>query len=186
MKRCSRCRTELPLQEFYRDRRSRDGRQGCCRECQTASSRRWQQEHPERAREIWRRASARRRLGLHQPHDAPCPHGHLLSQGGPCQGCQEASNATRRRSYRRDRARRLEVFKRDYPKRRARLEADPQKLAAYRAQRREYMQRYRVKRAQVNSDVSPADQLHVGGDVERGSSGGGPTGGEILGSGAGW
>jgi transposase len=40
-KRCSTCRQVKPLAQFYCERKSKDGRQYNCKECQAETNRRW-------------------------------------------------------------------------------------------------------------------------------------------------
>lgn len=49
-KRCTRCKAPKPLDEFHRDRTTRDGRASRCKPCACARSREWYRENPERAR----------------------------------------------------------------------------------------------------------------------------------------
>ena len=47
MKRCSRCKRLLPEEEFFKDRSSKDGLQGYCKECRKEYSRQWFEENKE-------------------------------------------------------------------------------------------------------------------------------------------
>lgn len=46
MKRCSRCRVEMPLRRFYRNRSSKDGLQSYCRPCIKIQAREWRAKNP--------------------------------------------------------------------------------------------------------------------------------------------
>ena len=46
-KRCSMCKQWLPIDEFHRNRRRRDGRQMRCRTCNIETNKRWYREHPD-------------------------------------------------------------------------------------------------------------------------------------------
>lgn len=75
-KKCSRCKQDKPAttDEFYTQRRNRDGLYGQCKECVRKASRQWRSDNPVRAmeanrewcaknpehtREVWRRNKAR-------------------------------------------------------------------------------------------------------------------------------
>lgn len=49
MKTCAKCGTEKPLDQFYRQAKSADGRGSYCRQCAAAYMLRWNAEHPEYA-----------------------------------------------------------------------------------------------------------------------------------------
>jgi len=48
MKKCSKCGATKPMGEFYKDKQSKDGCRGDCKECQKARSAAWRAENPER------------------------------------------------------------------------------------------------------------------------------------------
>jgi 5-methylcytosine-specific restriction endonuclease McrA len=60
-KACSACDIVKPLDDYSPDRRSRDGRQACCRECSNARQKRWTQENPEKRRKHNRDGYRRRK-----------------------------------------------------------------------------------------------------------------------------
>lgn len=64
MKRCSTCKIQKPLYEFYNDCTQRDGRTRRCKECSKAASRKWRESDRGRAREKWRNASKRYSRGI--------------------------------------------------------------------------------------------------------------------------
>ena len=47
MKRCSRCKEEKPLSEFYRNKNAKDGHTAACKNCNKAYSKRYYQENKE-------------------------------------------------------------------------------------------------------------------------------------------
>jgi hypothetical protein len=51
MKKCSKCDTVKPLNEFPRDKRNKDGLYTYCKMCSRAKSLAWKQANPERSRE---------------------------------------------------------------------------------------------------------------------------------------
>lgn len=55
---CSKCGIEKPVNEFYKDRRSKDGLRSHCKECHNLSSRKWRSENPEKQRERCRKWQA--------------------------------------------------------------------------------------------------------------------------------
>ena len=46
MKECSKCKTSKAKEEFNRSKRSKDGLQSCCRECQKKSQSKWRENNP--------------------------------------------------------------------------------------------------------------------------------------------
>jgi len=55
MKTCTGCGETRSVDEFYRHRRSRDGRQARCKECQKAYTYEWRSRNPEKIREATRK-----------------------------------------------------------------------------------------------------------------------------------
>jgi len=55
MKQCSRCKRILPVLEFSKDRRTKDGLQSQCKRCKVESKREWRYKNPEKRMEILRR-----------------------------------------------------------------------------------------------------------------------------------
>ncbi len=54
---CCACKRPKPLSAFYRNKRSKDGRQGNCKECSSRIATEWKRAHPD----AWREESRRRR-----------------------------------------------------------------------------------------------------------------------------
>lgn len=82
MKRCVTCRRSLPLADFNRKRRSTDGRQNVCRDCNRERSRRYYLENREKhLRVIAARTSRAKRLAREFAGE------YLLSH--PCLDCGE-------------------------------------------------------------------------------------------------
>lgn len=50
MKRCSKCKTEKPLTDFYRHSTMRDGRHSYCKRCFIQANKSWVKRNPEKAR----------------------------------------------------------------------------------------------------------------------------------------
>lgn len=67
MKRCPKCATEKPLEDFYPDRRAADGRQGWCKKCQNAAS---SVKKPSEPRLVRNRARHRAIAELVRRHEA--------------------------------------------------------------------------------------------------------------------
>ena len=88
MKTCSKCKEQKPLDEFYRNRRTKDGKASWCKECHRARSREygrthreevnrnvaiWRSRHPERTKQQAREASRRyyyKKTGREVPENA--------------------------------------------------------------------------------------------------------------------
>ena len=51
-KKCSVCKIEKPLSEFYKDLRALDGKASECKKCHNEETIKWRIEHPEKSREI--------------------------------------------------------------------------------------------------------------------------------------
>lgn len=47
MKTCSKCRAQKPFEEFYKDKRSKDGFESCCKLCRLEINKKWRTEKPE-------------------------------------------------------------------------------------------------------------------------------------------
>lgn len=62
MKTCSRCEATLPVTEFFKNCRARDGLQPRCKKCHYVYAKRWDDAHRERRKEIWRRSYVKRRV----------------------------------------------------------------------------------------------------------------------------
>ena len=60
MKVCSRCKRNLPLQEFYADKRTRDGLYSSCRNCQSFYRNRWWKSIEPARRKVYGRWSENR------------------------------------------------------------------------------------------------------------------------------
>ena len=58
MKKCATCGEEKSLEDFHKQSRSKDGRQRVCKECNTASVKRWQKDNPERYAEYYKSRDA--------------------------------------------------------------------------------------------------------------------------------
>lgn len=102
VKRCSKCGGVKPLDEFHRDRGSRDGRQYYCKSCSRAMRAAWKARNPERARESARRSNTKRREKIHKwerEHTTPCVDCGQLTSGGyrkqPTQRCAVCENRRR-------------------------------------------------------------------------------------------
>lgn len=61
LKRCACCHQELPLSEFWKHSKSRDGLQAYCKTCSKAKTKQHQLEKPELYREISKRSWAKNR-----------------------------------------------------------------------------------------------------------------------------
>ncbi|HYD10954.1 MAG TPA: hypothetical protein VEA78_12710 [Acidimicrobiales bacterium] len=83
MKRCTFCKKRKPLDEFHRNRSSKDGRQNRCKPCNIERNKRWYREHPE-ARQRRMDGYARRRKN----ERADQVYEYLLAH--PCVDCGEA------------------------------------------------------------------------------------------------
>jgi len=59
MKRCSKCKTEKPRGEFYKDKRASDGLKHQCKVCHMAGTSDWRLRHPAKSREIGARHYAK-------------------------------------------------------------------------------------------------------------------------------
>ncbi|AZF89935.1 hypothetical protein [Methanosarcina virus MetMV] len=57
-KRCKKCGALKPLDEFYRDKRTKNGHLFCCKACAKEQARKWRSENPERVRKNKRRWKA--------------------------------------------------------------------------------------------------------------------------------
>ena len=55
MKKCLRCERALPLSEYYREARTKDGLTRWCKLCRKEALRAWRKSNPEKFREQWRR-----------------------------------------------------------------------------------------------------------------------------------
>lgn len=51
MKKCSKCKTEKPLEEFHKRKASKDGYRHDCKECSKVTLKTWRKANPERDRE---------------------------------------------------------------------------------------------------------------------------------------
>src|SRR4051794_8008100 len=92
MKVCKMCGAELPLDAFYRDRKSKDGRYWYCKVCSDLKSKAWQAAHPERHRELllkWKHAHSDKVRASNRRYEEQHP---------------EAVRETRRRSVEKHRA----------------------------------------------------------------------------------
>lgn len=126
---CARCRTEKPLEEFYRLRSSADGRQVWCRDCHRAAFERKRREVgilPAAEWRLLRRTRAvrpeRRCVSCSKIKPRSDFHRNASSLGGTTSICRAC-----RREY--DRAQH------------AALRADPKRLEQYRAARRAWYRR---------------------------------------------
>lgn len=61
MKTCSRCKLEKTLDEFYRNKKAKDGLMYNCRDCSTEIKNRWRAENPEKTKEQNARTRGRHR-----------------------------------------------------------------------------------------------------------------------------
>lgn len=57
VKRCSTCKMEKSLSDFYSDRSRSDGKTRLCKDCTREYNKVWRERNPEHARELWRQAS---------------------------------------------------------------------------------------------------------------------------------
>lgn len=53
MKQCTGCKKTKPLEDFHNKRSSKDGKQSKCKDCNKESVIKWQQDNPERTKELW-------------------------------------------------------------------------------------------------------------------------------------
>jgi len=83
MKTCSVCHESKPLEDFYRQRNSPDGRNYTCKTCSRARSASWKAENPERVKEIAERGNAK--PGTHEP---------AMTGEKTCNACHEAKPVT--------------------------------------------------------------------------------------------
>ena len=51
MKKCSKCKEEKPLEDFNKNKRSKDGRQSSCKECKREQNKQWYENSKEKIRE---------------------------------------------------------------------------------------------------------------------------------------
>lgn len=61
MKKCSRCLRALPITEFGRRAKNRDGHKGACKQCDREVTRAWQSRHPEQTKQAGRQSRAKTR-----------------------------------------------------------------------------------------------------------------------------
>lgn len=79
MKTCSRCGQAKPLDSFHKDKSSRDGRRGTCKECHRDYYRDWYRANPDRRRAV----HIKHRYGMTtDEYEAK-----LREQGGGCAIC---------------------------------------------------------------------------------------------------
>lgn len=65
-KRCSKCKASKPLDEFHRDRRSKDGHARLCKECANAKASQWVKDNPDRAKQSRKAWSRKNRDSVNQ------------------------------------------------------------------------------------------------------------------------
>jgi hypothetical protein len=68
-KTCTRCGETKPVEAFHRNRRRKDGRQTCCKDCNNAQARAWERANRRRAaanRRKWDRDNPDRVLAMHR------------------------------------------------------------------------------------------------------------------------
>lgn len=56
MKTCTRCKVAKPLEEFHKEKNTKDGRRSHCRACIKMANLEWQARDPEHARACWRKS----------------------------------------------------------------------------------------------------------------------------------
>lgn len=79
-KRCSKCGEEKPVDQFWKDRHTKDGLRSSCKKCLTNTHREWQRVNRERVnaynlewrRERRRRAEERSTESIKRPTKAAC------------------------------------------------------------------------------------------------------------------
>jgi Recombination endonuclease VII len=98
MKVCLKCHQTKPLEEFYRRKRSKDGRDWYCKPCGKANAQQWRKHNHEREREVcrqWRQRNKERFKFLQWRRDLKQMYGlsheewtaMLICQSGRCAIC---------------------------------------------------------------------------------------------------
>lgn len=72
LKNCTRCSTGKPLDQFGRNRTTKDGLQRWCKECLNGYTRQWARDNPEKARAKSNRTRDVRRAVVRKAKAVPC------------------------------------------------------------------------------------------------------------------
>ena len=64
LKKCSSCGSEKPLSEFNKSKSTPDGLDYRCRDCAKAHSKRYREQHPEKAKETVRKSTIKKKFNL--------------------------------------------------------------------------------------------------------------------------
>ncbi len=126
VKPCTLCGVEKPLDEFHRNRGSKDGRASACKPCNRERSRKWKVDNPERVSEhnhrYWQNLSVERRNELTRRARESHPEKWLaraavnnavaegrLTKPTRCEGCEKDIPSRSLHAHHEDYGKRLEV-----------------------------------------------------------------------------
>ena len=143
VKRCYRCKESLPVEQFAKNRATKDGLQAACRKCSRVIAREYEGRHAEAVRLRYAEKLARtpapsetkvcRKCGEEKPRLAF--YAHRSTRDGRANYCSDCAKADQRERN----SQRREQIKADNAKRRA----DPAKRARYNRQmRRNWLKNY--------------------------------------------